>query len=215
MTIWDALVGQDDVVEQLIRAVSSAEAITRGEAGSSMTHAWLFTGPPGSGRSTAATCFGSALVCAENGCGVCQGCRTAPLNGHPDVDVIRPEGLSYSVDEARTLVKKAAMAPVSSNWHVVIIEDADRLTDQAVNVLLKSIEEPPPHTVWLLCAPSVEDVLPTVVSRTRHMPLRTPTTAEVAGVLISRYGVDAAIASFAARRTVEDGVRGTRIWRVA
>ncbi|MCX6423963.1 MAG: DNA polymerase III subunit delta', partial [Actinobacteria bacterium] len=105
MSVWDALVGQDAVVEQLKRAVVSAEAMTRGEPGPGMTHAWLFTGPPGSGRSTAATCFGSALVCPEGGCGVCQACRTAPLNGHPDVDVIRPEGLSYSVDEARDLVK--------------------------------------------------------------------------------------------------------------
>jgi DNA polymerase-3 subunit delta' len=91
------------------------------------------------------------------------------------------------------------MSPASSHWHVVIVEDADRLTDQAVNVLLKSIEEPPPHTVWLLCAPSVEDVLPTVVSRTRHIPLRTPSTSEVAKALTDRYGVDAAIAAFAAR----------------
>jgi DNA polymerase-3 subunit delta' len=199
MSVWDALVGQDAVVEQLKRAVVSAEAMTRGEPGPAMTHAWLFTGPPGSGRSTAATCFGAALVCPEGGCGVCQACRTAPLNGHPDVDVIRPEGLSYSVDEARDLVKQAAMSPASSHWHVVIVEDADRLTDQAVNVLLKSIEEPPPHTVWLLCAPSVEDVLPTVVSRTRHIPLRTPSTSEVAKALTDRYGVDAAIAAFAAR----------------
>ena len=199
MSIWDALVGQDEVVAQLERAVASAELLTRGEPGPAMTHAWLFTGPPGSGRSTAATCFGAALVCLEGGCGVCQACRNAPLGGHLDVDVIRPDGLSYSVDEARDLVKQAAMSPASSHWHVVIVEDADRLTDQAVNVLLKSIEEPPPHTIWLLCAPSVEDVPPTIVSRTRHVALRTPSTAEVAKALTDRYAVDGAIAAFAAR----------------
>ena len=199
MSIWDALVGQDEVVAKLERAVAGAESLTIGEPGPSMTHAWLFTGPPGSGRSTAATCFGAALVCLEGGCGVCQACRNAPLGGHLDVDVIRPEGLSYSVDEARELVKRAAMSPASSHWHVVIVEDADRLTDQAVNVLLKSIEEPPPHTIWLLCAPSVEDVPPTIVSRTRHVALRTPSTAEVAKALTDRYAVDGAIAAFAAR----------------
>ncbi len=199
MSIWDALVGQDEVVAQLERAVAGAESLTIGEPGPAMTHAWLFTGPPGSGRSTAATCFGAALVCLEGGCGVCQACRNAPLGGHLDVDVIRPEGLSYSVDEARELVKRAAMSPASSHWHVVIVEDADRLTDQAVNVLLKSIEEPPPHTIWLLCAPSVEDVPPTIVSRTRHVALRTPSTAEVAKALTDRYAVDGAIAAFAAR----------------
>ncbi len=199
MSIWDALVGQDEVVAQLERAVAGADSLTLGEPGPAMTHAWLVTGPPGSGRSTAATCFGAALVCPESGCGVCQACRNAPLGGHPDVEVIRPEGLSYSVDEARELVKRAAMSPASSHWHVVIVEDADRLTDQAVNVLLKSIEEPPPHTIWLLCAPSVEDVPPTIVSRTRHVALRTPSTAEVAKALTDRYAVDGAIAAFAAR----------------
>ncbi len=197
--IWSALVGQDDVVADLQRAVRDAERMTRGEPGPAMTHAWLFTGPPGSGRSTAAVCFATALICPELGCGQCQVCRTAPANGHPDVEIVRPEGLNYGVDDARALIKTAAMSPVSSHWHVVVVEDADRLTDEAVNVLLKAIEEPPPHTVWVLCAPSVEDVLPTIVSRSRHVPLHTPGTADVADLLVARYGVDRAIAAFAAR----------------
>ena len=197
--IWNVLIGQDDVVTKLERAVSDAELMTRGEAGPAMTHAWLFTGPPGSGRSNAATCFAAALVCNEDGCGECQACRNAPTGGHPDVDIVRPQGLSYGVDEARDLIKQAAMSPTMSQWHVVVVEDADRLTDQAVNVLLKAIEEPPPHTVWILCAPSAEDVLPTILSRTRHVVLRTPPTKVVMDALIDRYGVDAAVASFAAR----------------
>lgn len=197
--IWDSLIGQDDAVERLGRAAWDAECLTRGELGPAMTHAWLITGPPGSGRSTAATAFAAALVCPELGCGQCQACRLAPANGHPDVEVIRPAALTYGVDEARELVRQASMAPSSSHWHVVIVEDADRLTEQAGNVLLKAIEEPPPHTVWILCAPSVEDVLPTIVSRTRHLAMQTPSTAAVAALLVDRYGVDQAIAAFAAR----------------
>lgn len=197
--IWDKLVGQPLVVQELTRAVSDAENIRRGEHGPGMTHAWLITGPPGSGRSTAATCFAAALVCPEDGCGVCEACRTAPFGGHTDVDVVSTDAVTFKVDEARDLVRQSEMSPIKSPWHVIVMEDADRMNDQAVNVLLKSLEEPPPHTVWILCAPSVEDVLPTIVSRTRHVPLRTPSTADVAQLLVENYAVDTAMASFAAR----------------
>ena len=112
---------------------------------------------------------------------------------------MRPEGLSYVADDAIELIKQASLSPSMSHWHVIVLEDADRLTDTAANMLLKEIEEPPPHTVWILCAPSVEDVLPTIVSRVRHVPLRTPSTADVADLLAERYGVDRAMAAFAAR----------------
>ena len=197
--IWGALVGQSDVVEKLSRAVSDAEKIRVGEPGPAMTHAWLITGPPGSGRSTAATTFAAALICPLNGCGTCQICRMAPVGGHPDVEIITPSGLSYGVDEARELVRLSSLAPIDSPWRVIVMEDADRLTDQAFDSLLKSLEEPTPHTVWVLCAPSVEDVLPTIVSRTRHVSLRTPTTKDVTDLLIQTYKVDPAMAAFAAR----------------
>ena len=197
--IWDSLIGQADVVAKLTKAVSDAELITQGESGPGMTHAWLITGPPGSGRSTAATAFAAALVCPLNGCGQCQVCRMAPVGGHPDVQIITPTGLSYGVDEARELVRLSSVAPIESPWRVIVVEDADRLTDQAFHALLKTLEEPTPHTVWVLCAPSVEDVLPTIISRTRHLSLRTPTTAEVRDLLINTYSVDPAMAAFAAR----------------
>lgn len=197
--IWSRLVGQDAVVAELSHAVADAERIRHGLHGPAMTHAWLITGPPGSGRSTAAICFATALACPEDGCGVCEICRTAPGGGHPDVDLVATDTLSYRTDDARDLVVRATMAPIAAPWHVVVVEDADRLTDQAVNVLLKSLEEPPPHTVWVLCAPSVEDVLPTIVSRTRHVPLRTPSTVDVAALLVRTDGVDEQMALFAAR----------------
>ena len=197
--IWGALVGQSDAVEKLCRAVTDADKIRIGEPGPAMTHAWLITGPPGSGRSTAATTFAAALMCPLNGCGTCQICRMTPFGGHPDVQIITPSGLSYGVEEARELVRLSAFAPIDTPWRVVIMEDADRLTDRAFDALLKSLEEPTPHTVWVLCAPSAEDVLPTIVSRTRHISLRTPTTKDVTDLLIDIYNVDPAMAAFAAR----------------
>jgi DNA polymerase III subunit delta' len=197
--IWNSLVGQSEIVAKLAKAVSDADLIRQGESGPGMTHAWLITGPPGSGRSTAATAFAAALVCPLNGCGECQVCRMSPVGGHPDVQIITPTGLSYGVDDARELVRLSSLAPIESPWRVIVVEDADRLTVQAFDSLLKSLEEPTPHTVWVLCAPSVEDVLPTIISRTRHLTLRTPTTADVRDLLIKSYGVDPAMAAFAAR----------------
>ncbi|MCX6431439.1 MAG: DNA polymerase III subunit delta', partial [Actinobacteria bacterium] len=134
--IWDRLVGQDQVVAELSHAVADAELIRQGEHGPGMTHAWLITGPPGSGRSTAATCFATALVCPEDGCGVCETCRKAPLGGHPDVEIATASGVNYLVDEARELRLRASMAPIVSPWHVIVMEAADRMTDFAVNALL-------------------------------------------------------------------------------
>ncbi len=197
--IWDRLIGQPHAVTDLGRAVFDAELIRRGEAGPAMTHAWLITGPPGSGRSTAATCFATALVCPEDGCGVCEACRTAPTGTHADVELVTTESLSYTVEEATSLIRRSNMSPMRSPWHVIVMEDADRLTDRAAAMLLKAIEEPPPGTVWVLCAPSIEDVLPTIASRTRHVPLTTPSAGDVAALLVEHYGIDSALASFAAR----------------
>lgn len=197
--IWERLVGQEHVAGELARAVHDAGQLRLGLPGPGMTHAWLITGPPGSGRSTAATSFAAALVCPEDGCGVCEACRTAPRGGHPDVDVVSTEELSIKVDAIRELVSRASLSPIKGPWHVVVMEDADRLTDQAVNALLKALEEPPAHTVWVLCAPSIEDVLPTIASRTRHVGLRTPSSADVAALLVQHDGIDPAMAAFAAR----------------
>jgi DNA polymerase-3 subunit delta' len=197
--VWNDLVGQDRAVEVLAAAASSAEAALRGEPAEGMTHAWLFTGPPGSGRSNAARAFAAALQCPRGGCGECDACHTVLTGTHADVDIVNTSTLSIAVKDIRALVLRAAHHPAGGRWQVMIIEDADRLTDHAANALLRALEEPTPRTVWFLCAPSLEDVLPTIRSRCRHVSLRTPPTAAVAEVLIRRDGVDPAMATFAAR----------------
>lgn len=189
MTVWDALVGQRHVIDTLRTAVG----------GHGMTQSWLFVGPPGSGRSNAAIAFAAALQCPQGGCGTCHECRTVLAGSHADVKVVRTEKLTLGVDDVRELVRTSALSPVGARWQILVVEDADRLTEQANNALLKAIEEPGARTVWMLCAPTVEDVLPTIRSRCRLVTLATPTTEDVAGFLVQRQGVDPTLASYAAR----------------
>jgi DNA polymerase-3 subunit delta' len=201
MSVFDDLVGQEPVVAQLQAAAVAAGRIVGGDEGVSgaMTHAWLFTGPPGSGRSVAARGFAAALQCPDGGCGHCSACHQSLAGTHADVAIVVPEGLSLGVAEVRRIVAHTARRPTAGRWQVTLIEDADRMPDYASNALLKAIEEPPPRGVLLLCAPSVEDLLPTIRSRCRLVPLRTPPVEAVAEVLIRRDGVDPAMAAFAAQ----------------
>jgi DNA polymerase III subunit delta' len=198
--VFDRLTGQDLVVAQLRAAVSS-EAVT---------HAWLFTGPPGSGRSVAAQAFAAALLCPEQGCGQCPSCHQVFAGTHPDLLLVRPEGLSYGVKQTRDLVLKAAASPVYGGWRVIAFEDADRATEQAANALLKAIEEPPKRTIWLLCAPSADDLPTTIRSRCALMTLRTPSTTAVAELLV-REGVSPDRALTAARSALGHIGRARRL----
>lgn len=198
--VFAALIGQEGVVVALRAAVDAAGAVgSAAPIGTAMTHAWLFTGPPGSGRSVAARAFAAALECPQGGCGSCLECRTALAGSHADVEIVRPDGLSIGVRDTRELVRRAAGGAVRGRWRVLVVEDADRLTEGAANVLLKSIEEPPPRTVWLLCVPSAEDVPPTIRSRCRLVRLGIPRAEAVAEMLVARDGVDRPVAAFAAR----------------
>jgi DNA polymerase-3 subunit delta' len=195
-SVFDDLVGQEHIIEILQAA---AAASREGAQTQEMTHAWLFTGPPGSGRSSAAVAFAQSLICRSNGCGNCSDCNSAKTSGHPDVEIIRTEGLSIKVEEIRELLTRVAWAPSMGGWRVVVMEDADRVTDSAANALLKAIEEPGTRTVWLLCAPTLHDVLPTIRSRCRHLQLRTPSIEAVTQVLINRDKISPDMALFAAK----------------
>ncbi|RXR25049.1 DNA polymerase III subunit delta' [Oerskovia turbata] len=190
MTVWDDVVGQEHAVEMLSAAATDPAA---------MTHGWLLTGPPGSGRSNAARAFAAALQCEQGGCGVCQACTTTLAGTHADVTIVATEKVTIAIDEVRDLVGVASRRPSQGRWRVIIVEDADRMAERTTNVLLKAIEEPPPRTVWILCAPSPQDVLVTIRSRCRGVALRVPPVEAVARLLVARDGVDPVVAEAAAR----------------
>jgi DNA polymerase-3 subunit delta' len=189
--VWAQVIGQPAVVAELRAAVADPAA---------MTHAWLFTGPPGSGRSVAARAFAAALQCPEGGDGTCHACRTVLAGTHADLHLVVPDGLSIGVAEARELVRIAGRAPSQGRWQTILVEDADRMSEAASNAVLKMIEEPPPRTVVMLCAPSLhpDDVPVTIRSRCRVVALRTPPVDAVADVLIRQDGVDPALAAWSA-----------------
>jgi DNA polymerase-3 subunit delta' len=187
--VWAALTGQDHVVAGLVDAA----------AGRSMTPTWLITGPAGSGRSVVALAFAAALQCeTRTGCGHCGPCKAVLDRVHADLVIVAPEGLSIGIKEAIDLVRQSATSPGVGRYRIVIIEDADRLTEEAENTLLKTLEEPAARTVIMLCAPTAADMLPTTASRCRQVQLRLPTSADLAAVLVGE-GLDPGISAFAAR----------------
>ncbi|MFJ1972357.1 DNA polymerase III subunit delta' [Streptomyces sp. NPDC087903] len=216
MTVWDDLVGQENVSEQLGAAARDADALVTAIAtaapppeASKMTHAWLFTGPPGAGRNQTAHAFAAALQCVSPdralggipGCGFCDGCHTALIGTHADVTTVAAVGSQILADDMRDTVRKSFTSPANGRWQVILVEDAERLNEKSANAVLKAVEEPAPRTVWMLCAPSIEDVLPTIRSRCRHLNLSTPSVDAVADMLVRREGVEPAAAMAAARAT--------------
>lgn len=189
--VWRDLAGQEKVVEILKRAVA-------GET-HAMTHAWLFTGPPGSGRSNAAKAFAAALQCDRGGCHECQQCRTTLAGSHPDVTLVSTDALSIKVAEIRELITRAGMSPTIGKYQIIIVEDADRMTEQGANALLKSLEEPTPKTVWMLCAPAARDVVVTIASRCRQVDLVVPSQTAIIELIKYRDQAPEALAAYAAR----------------
>ena len=174
--------------------VSQPEAI--GELLSEMSqdsrdihHAWLFTGPPGSGRSQLALAFAASLLCADGGCGACNSCQMIQSRNHPDVQVLNTERVLISIDEVTEFIEKSIQMPAIGKFRIMVIEDADRMSERTSNLLLKSLEEPPRGTIWMICAPSESDLLPTIRSRVRRVQLKVPTVEAVAQLLVEKYGI--------------------------
>ncbi len=192
MKVWQELLGQPEAIEQLRRVVAGKN--------SGFQHSWLFTGPAGSGRSTLARAFAAALECEQDGCGDCSSCRLIAADAHPDVRMLVTDKVIISIEEVRALVQFAALSSSVGKYRIIIIEDADRMSERTSNVLLKALEEPQERTVWILCAPSAADMLPTIRSRTRNVVLRLPSTEDVAQLLVQRDGVKEVLALASARQ---------------
>lgn len=185
---WSEIIGQDAAVAQLQRAAE----------GDGMTHAWLITGPPGSGRSNLAFAFATALLSHAGGIDEHVAVQVASRT-HPDLIVLSTEGVIIDIRSAREAVQRASFAPAASRHRVVVVEDADRMTERTSNTLLKALEEPPEQTVWVLCAPGESDLLPTIRSRVRTVALGVPEPEAVAALLVERDGVDRDLARIVAR----------------
>jgi len=190
MQRWDELVGQDEAV----RTVEAAAADP-----ATLAHSWLITGPPGSGRSTLALAFAAQLLAQGEADGGVRTRAMVEAGTHPDLHVLSTDRVVITMDEVRQLVAQSQFSPSVSRWRVVVVEDADRMAERTSNVLLKALEEPPPRTVWILCAPSEADLLPTIRSRVRTLRLHVPSVDDVARLLVSRDGVEPALAARAAR----------------
>ena len=187
MTLWDELVGQEHAISLMKKAAAPGST--------AMTHAWLITGPPGSGRSTLAHAFAAELVGAGNSE---TQWRQVVAGAHPDVSILATSKVTITIEEVRSLVSFSYFSPSISPYRVVVIEDADRMSERTSNVLLKALEEPPPQTVWILCAPSTADVLPTIRSRMRSIVLDVPGVQDVALLIHQREGVPTDLAVLAA-----------------
>lgn len=193
MALWDELTGQAEAIATM-RAAAAAPA---GDAKDTLAHSWLITGPPGSGRSTLAYAFAAALLSRAGGDAATD--AQVEARTHPDLGVLSTERVVISIEEVRRLVSSSQFSPSVGRYRVMIIEDADRMTERTSNVLLKALEEPPPRTVWILCAPSEADLLPTIRSRVRTVRLRVPSVEQVANLLERRDGVSRPEAERAAR----------------
>jgi len=193
MSAWDELTGQEAAIAALQEAVAHPGA---------MTHSWLITGPPGSGRSNLAFAFATALLQeSQSGPEAARTEAQVAARTHPDLAVLATDRVIISIDEVRQLVSQSQFSPSVARYRVIVIEDADRMTERTSNVLLKALEEPPPRTVWILCAPSAADLIPTIRSRVRTVRLRVPSVNEVAELLVRRDGVEPARAERAARES--------------
>jgi len=179
--VFRDVVSQPEAVSELLRSIEQSQ--------NNIHHAWLFTGPPGSGRSQIALAFAAALLCSEGGCSSCSSCEMIRVGNHPDVLVLNTERVQISIDEVNEFIEKSIHMPAIGKYRIMVVEDADRMSERTSNVLLKSLEEPPKGTIWMLCAPSEADLIPTIRSRVRRIQLKVPTVEAVAQLLVDKYGI--------------------------
>ena len=193
MSVWDSLVGQQPVIDMLSR-------IAQGDPGQ-ITQSWLICGPPGSGRSNMARAFAAALESPDHGMNdePTRVTQQVLAGTHPDVTLLTTNKVTIGIDQVREIITTSEQMPATAPWRIIIIEDVDRMLERTTNVLLKEIEEPAEHCIWLLCAPSAQDVLPTIRSRTRIVNLAVPSASAVAEFLTSTTNVEPKIAQRAAR----------------
>ena len=191
MSVWNTIVGQQPTVDLLSHLAAGDPK--------QLAQSWLVCGPPGSGRSNVARAFAAALECPNHGCGECSVCRHVLAGTHPDVTLLATDRVTIGIDQVRDVIATSEQMPSTAPWRVIIIEDVDRMLERTTNVLLKEIEEPAEHTIWMLCAPSAQDVLPTIRSRCRIVNLAVPSNADVADFLVESAGTDPKIAQRAAR----------------
>ncbi|THJ30543.1 DNA polymerase III subunit delta' [Bifidobacterium longum] len=193
MSVWDSLVGQQPVIDMLSR-------IAQGDP-RQITQSWLICGPPGSGRSNMARAFAAALESPDHGMNdePTRVTQQVLAGTHPDVTVLATNKVTIGIDQVREIITTSEQMPATEPWRIIIIEDVDRMLERTTNVLLKEIEEPAEHCIWLLCAPSAQDVLPTIRSRTRIVNLAVPSASAVAEFLTSTTNVEPKIAQRAAR----------------
>lgn len=187
--MWARLAGQDHAVSLLRDSVAAGET----------SHAYVFVGPEGVGRTLAALALAASLNCPEGGCGACDICARILRRVHPDIHVIAPEGAQLLVDQVREVLHSAARSPLEGRVKTFIFEDAHRMNPAAANALLKMLEEPPGDVLFVLITASPEDLLPTVVSRSRRVDFSPLGPRAIASVLVEQHGADPERAAWAAR----------------